>query len=176
MTDKLTKCPACDGRGYFYCDCHPADCICGVGEETCYECGGEGIIDPSYDYLDAPPSPQPNVVPCPCTLIEQDETCPVGYPSLLCEDCDGMGVLSPSAAAVIAIFDDLRDRRFLKWLFDRRGDDCYIGDFTNGEKLKGLDLEVQAEIKAAWREIISKAYAPSPQTRAAVSLTKEGEQ
>lgn len=57
MTDKLTKCPACDGRGYFYCDCHPADCICGVGEETCDECGGEGIIDPSYDYLDQPPPP-----------------------------------------------------------------------------------------------------------------------
>ncbi len=61
MTDKLTKCTACDGRGYFYCDCHPADCICGVGEETCDECGGEGIIDPSYDYLDAP-SPQPREV------------------------------------------------------------------------------------------------------------------
>lgn len=57
MTDKLSKCPACDGRGYFYCDCHPADCICGVGDETCDECGGEGIIDPSYDYLDTP-SPQ----------------------------------------------------------------------------------------------------------------------
>lgn len=59
MTDKLTKCPACDGRGYFYCDCHPADCICGVGEETCDECGGEGIIDLSYDYFDPTPSPQP---------------------------------------------------------------------------------------------------------------------
>ena len=61
MTDKLTKCPACDGRGYFYCDCHPGDCICGVGEETCDECGGEGIIDPSYDDFDPTPSPQPNV-------------------------------------------------------------------------------------------------------------------
>lgn len=111
------------------------------------------------------PSPQPNMVACPCTLIEQDETCPVGYPSLLCEDCDGKGVLSPSAAAVVAIFDDLRDRRFLKWLFDRRGEDCYIGDFVNGEKLKGLDLEVQTEIKAAWREIIAKAHTPSPHTR-----------
>jgi len=63
MTDKLSKCPACDGRGYFYCDCHPADCICGVGDETCDECGGEGIIDPSYDDFDPTPSPQPNVEP-----------------------------------------------------------------------------------------------------------------
>ncbi|WP_025091470.1 hypothetical protein [Brucella intermedia] len=35
---------------------------------------------------------------CPCTKIQQDETCPVGYPSLLCEICDGMGVVQPSAA------------------------------------------------------------------------------
>jgi hypothetical protein len=33
------------------------------------------------------------LLPCPCTLIEQDETCPVGYPSLLCEECDGKGHL-----------------------------------------------------------------------------------
>lgn len=65
MADKLTKCPACNGRGYFYCDCHPADCICGVGDETCDECGGEGIIDPSYDDFDPPPPPQPNVVVSP---------------------------------------------------------------------------------------------------------------
>jgi hypothetical protein len=29
--------------------------------------------------------------PCGCTLIEQDESCPVGYPSLLCDTCDGKG-------------------------------------------------------------------------------------
>lgn len=32
-------------------------------------------------------------LPCSCTMIEQDETCPVGYPSLLCEECDGKGHL-----------------------------------------------------------------------------------
>ena len=31
--------------------------------------------------------------PCPCTLIEQDESCPVGFPSLLCDTCDGKGFL-----------------------------------------------------------------------------------
>lgn len=30
---------------------------------------------------------------CACTKIQQDETCPVGYPSLLCEVCDGKGVV-----------------------------------------------------------------------------------
>lgn len=49
MADRLTKCPACKGLGYFRCDCWPGDCICGLGDETCGECGGEGIIDPSYD-------------------------------------------------------------------------------------------------------------------------------
>ncbi|WP_247997029.1 hypothetical protein [Brucella tritici] len=39
---------------------------------------------------------------CPCTTIQQDETCPVGYPSLLCETCDGKGVL-PSAARDLAL-------------------------------------------------------------------------
>lgn len=49
MSDDLKKCPACNGRGYFRCDCWPADCICGQDEETCDECGGDGWIDPSYD-------------------------------------------------------------------------------------------------------------------------------
>lgn len=49
MADKLTKCLACDGRGYHCCECWPGDCICGFGDETCDECGGEGIIDTSYD-------------------------------------------------------------------------------------------------------------------------------
>lgn len=30
-------------------------------------------------------------MPCECTKIAQDETCPVGYPSLLCEVCGGKG-------------------------------------------------------------------------------------
>lgn len=33
------------------------------------------------------------LVDCDCTKIAQDETCPVGYPSLLCEMCGGRGVL-----------------------------------------------------------------------------------
>ncbi|MBC2887237.1 DUF551 domain-containing protein [Ochrobactrum sp. CM-21-5] len=28
---------------------------------------------------------EPSAAPCQCTKIQQDETCPVGYPSLLCE-------------------------------------------------------------------------------------------
>jgi hypothetical protein len=44
--------------------------------------------------LSTPPQPEAQgEPPCPCTLIEQDETCPVGYPSLLCEECDGKGHL-----------------------------------------------------------------------------------
>lgn len=51
MADELRKCPACSGRGYFRCDCWPGDCICGQDEETCWECEGDGWIDPSYDNL-----------------------------------------------------------------------------------------------------------------------------
>ncbi|TCQ80007.1 hypothetical protein EDF68_10352 [Ochrobactrum sp. BH3] len=32
-------------------------------------------------------------VDCTCTKVQQDEACPVGYPSLLCEICDGKGVV-----------------------------------------------------------------------------------
>ena len=28
---------------------------------------------------------------CECTKVQQDESCPVGYPFLLCEKCDGKG-------------------------------------------------------------------------------------
>ncbi|MDX1219076.1 hypothetical protein GOL99_26760 [Sinorhizobium medicae] len=65
---------------------------------------------------------------------------------------------------VEAIFRDLRDRRFLKWIFDERGDACFIANFADGEPLKGLDLEVQGEIKASWQAIISRALTPAPQT------------
>jgi hypothetical protein len=46
-------CRACDGRGYFQCDCWPADCICSEGDETCFECEGAGFVGSSdYDYPD----------------------------------------------------------------------------------------------------------------------------
>jgi len=51
---------------------------------------------------------EPSAADCPCTLIQQDETCPVGYPSLLCEICDGKGVLQPSAARELALEEAAR--------------------------------------------------------------------
>jgi len=30
-------------------------------------------------------------IECPCTTFEQDEDCPIGYPSLLCSACSGTG-------------------------------------------------------------------------------------
>jgi hypothetical protein len=60
-------------------------------------------------------------------------------------------------AAVEAIFADLRDRRFLKWLFDPRGDFNVIGHFDDGDELTGLDLATQGQIKAAWQIIIANA-------------------
>lgn len=82
MADRLTKCPACSGRGYFRCDCWPGDCICGQDEDTCWECVGEGWIDPSYDDFDGDFAPTPtfhpdedaNAEPEPArSLIQQKE-------------------------------------------------------------------------------------------------------
>lgn len=56
MREKLKRCRACSGRGYFRCECWPGDCICGQDEETCWECDGEGVIDPSYDDFDVSPA------------------------------------------------------------------------------------------------------------------------
>lgn len=63
MADRLTKCTACSGRGYFRCDCWPADCICGQDEDTCWECNGDGWIDPSYDYFGGDFAPLPTSHP-----------------------------------------------------------------------------------------------------------------
>ncbi|CCM77087.1 hypothetical protein [Rhizobium mesoamericanum] len=41
-------------------------------------------------------------VPCPCTLIEQDEDCPVGYPSLLCGICEGKGHATQDQVTALA--------------------------------------------------------------------------
>lgn len=43
--DAPDRCPACNGRGYTRCDCWPGDCICGFGDETCEDCGGDGLVD-----------------------------------------------------------------------------------------------------------------------------------
>ena len=52
---------------------------------------------------------EPSAGDCECTKTQQDETCPVGYPSLLCEICDGKGVVQPSAARELALEEILRE-------------------------------------------------------------------
>ncbi|ASW06257.1 hypothetical protein CKA34_10425 [Rhizobium sp. 11515TR] len=41
-------------------------------------------------------------IPCPCTTFEQDENCPVGYPSLLCSACEGKGVATIETVVALA--------------------------------------------------------------------------
>lgn len=52
---------------------------------------------------EAPPqSKLVGTVPCPCTLIEQDEDCPVGYPSMVCGVCKGIGNTTPEQVTALA--------------------------------------------------------------------------
>ena len=52
---------------------------------------------------------------------------------------------------VDAIFDDLRDRRLLKWLFNPTGKDAGpILHDMHGEALMPLDVDVQDEIRQDW--------------------------
>lgn len=56
---------------------------------------------------------------------------------------------------VEAIFTDIRGRAVVKWLFDAHGSENYIGRFDDGEELRGIDLEVQGQIKATWQKIVA---------------------
>lgn len=49
--DHGEKCVLCNGRGYLRCGCWPGDCICGYGDEICWNCDGDGRIWPD-DYSD----------------------------------------------------------------------------------------------------------------------------
>lgn len=41
-------------------------------------------------------------VSCPCTLIEQDEDCPIGYPSMICGICEGNGHTTQEQVTALA--------------------------------------------------------------------------
>lgn len=58
--------------------------------------------------------------------------------------------------AVEAIFTDIRGRAVIKWLFDTHGSENLIATFDDGEELRGIDLEVQGQIKATWQKIIAE--------------------
>ncbi len=101
----------------------------------------------------------PEYVDCECTKVQQDETCPVGYPSLLCEICDGKGVVQPSAgrAAVLEEAAKLADRGNAAWLEKR--------DVTANKK-EARDYETMAiacsHVAAAIRALSSHPQADKP--------------
>lgn len=41
-------------------------------------------------------------IDCPCTTFEQDDDCPVGFPSLLCSVCDGKGIATIDDVVALA--------------------------------------------------------------------------
>ena len=70
--------------------------------------------------------------------------------------------MTPEEQAVEAIFEDLRDRKFLKWLFCEEPEDAGpILHDAQGKPLMPLDRDVQDEISREWQEIIRKVYEDS---------------
>lgn len=69
-------------------------------ESTCREV----MVDfgPVWPMAPRHPAPETHVVPCPCTLIEQDEDCLIGYPSMLCGVCKGTGNTTPEQVTSLA--------------------------------------------------------------------------
>lgn len=78
------------------------------------------------------------------------------------------GIDEDATAAVDAIFVDLRDRRFLKWLFSGRP--TLITPLPDGDELRSLDADVQDEIRIAWHTIIARAL-QSERDRSASTIT-----
>jgi len=92
------------------------------------------------------PSPSSQMlvtVPCPCTLIEQDETCPVGYPSLLCDECDGKGHIPAPRTVAGGLVQAGRDIRILLTQID------WLEELT-GEKIEGEDAALVSQIRQSW--------------------------
>lgn len=75
-------------------------------------------------------------VPCPCTVIHHDDSCPVGFPSALCQACGGMGhLLQPiDVTQIVAASVKLRAK------FDQR---------MRGRTWSMTDLQVAAEFDHA---------------------------
>lgn len=46
---------------------------------------------------------EPTQVDCPCTMFEQDESCPVGFPSMVCGICGGIGHTTPEKVTALAV-------------------------------------------------------------------------
>jgi hypothetical protein len=62
---------------------------------------------------------------------------------------------------VDAIFEDLRDRRFLKWLFAENPENMGpILHERDGTPLMPLGSSVQGEIRESWIRILMKAETP----------------
>nr|WP_312970668.1 hypothetical protein [Brucella intermedia] len=99
---------------------------------------------------------EPSAAACPCTLIQQDETCPVGYPSLLCEICDGKGVLQPSAARDLALEEDFATIRAMIY--------CYEGDSAQAFEAQKALANIENAIRALGtsREQLNKAVSNVP--------------
>lgn len=77
----------------------------GIGDDASREPGADRRRDKIAGMIrariDAVPAPAEHT-PCPCTLIEQAEDCPVGYPSMICGVCKGTGNTTPEQVTALA--------------------------------------------------------------------------
>lgn len=117
--DVGSGCSECGGLGVVFQYWSPEDledmqrdCVSemktATQDELSYQCDACSV--PGY----------PHNTKCECTSIQQDESCPVGYPSLLCEVCDGKGIIptpAPHVACVQALLNSL-DRTSIAKIVD----------------------------------------------------------
>jgi hypothetical protein len=91
----LSAMSRCEHDGGFDREIGPIGCALG---DKCVCIGVYPIIAKAraHNQADGP-------VRCPCTMFEQDEDCPEGYPSMLCGICKGTGNTTQEQVTALAV-------------------------------------------------------------------------
>lgn len=106
-----------------------------------------------------------STIDCPCTTFEQDEDCPVGYPSLLCHACDGKGIapidkvvaLAAEMMKVAEQVEELEDP-FAAWesieLLTRQSAQSHVAKVLEWEDIN-WDIGASSNVPFAWDALSS---------------------
>lgn len=152
--------PHLEGQKY-NCPCaHPSQC-----DDSCMPPAPEKHLEGEVvDWI--------GTVECPCTTFEQDETCPVGSPSLLCGACGGKGVVKAETVIALATemlkvaeqVDELEDP-FAAWeTVDLLKSENERLKKINGEHCNAMNTYI-GRVSALEDEIALLRRTLSPQTR-----------
>lgn len=165
VEDALSEMKRCVHDGGFDREIGPIGCALG---DKCVCIGVYPLVATAKDAL--------HVSACPCTLIEQDEDCPEGYPSMLCGICKGTGnapqdQVTALAVEMIKIASDIGepDDPFAAW------ESVELLKSQNDQMRKALDkiADGPREVSKTYAELFAELTAEARAAIDAVSATGE---